>query len=118
MLGRCHLKGGDCPCSDGCDAERQLQHEIELCEGRLSGLRQQMNWLKAEPRTVKPAWNMPDKPNGNYSPVVYQDLHEWHPYWSEDETGDAVEFPDGLCWPFAEDTAYAEDWRRLGFEVV
>ena len=118
-LKRCRTNGGDCPCPAGqCEALGLLQTERRELTRRLETVDKKIAWLEHIPCTVKAGWVMPPKPDGDYFAAVIND-DGWHPHWySETEECDYVEITGEAAWPFVEETAYADDWVRLGFEII
>lgn len=120
MLKRCKNRGGDCPCRDGCQVVDLIYEEKRKLEKRQEVLNDLLQAARHKPCTVRSDWTMPPTPAGNYRAAVYNDGGEWLPHWtSKTEEDDYLDFPPGgFSWPFVEDTAYAEDWERLGFEII
>ena len=127
ILKRCRRKGGDCPCGGRpCEAVDAVEQAIEdergairLAESEIRRFESTLAWLNHEPCKVRSDWKMPDKPPGDYHATVCNEGEGWSPHWySETEDNDCIEISGDAAWPFVEQTAYAEDWEKLGFEVV
>lgn len=119
MTRRCRRKGGGCPCDPlECLAERELKRLRHDAAKQLGRIEHTLEWLNHEPSTVRDDWKRPEKPDGDYQLTVYQD-DAWYLHWhSETEDIDYIEITGDAAWPFVQDTAWAEDWERLGVAVV
>lgn len=79
-------------------------------------------------KTVKHNWKLPEHPKEPCSicgkvisiPYVYDTGDGWLLGWDcEDECGWDENFMEGEdAWPFVDDTAGIEDFRKLGFKYV
>lgn len=128
MAKRCRDVGGECPCISrlSCqarDAIRKERASIEDDRRELTRRERECDrlneWLDKKPATVREDWERPEKPEGDYRLCVHQDIDEWNPGWySETEDDDWIDIASDAAWPFVEDAAWADDWERLGFEVV
>ena len=75
-------------------------------------------WAMARPCRVRPDWQRPEKPQGDYYLCVHLD-DGWHLHWHSDtEAVDYIAVEGPPSWPFIEESAWPEDWEKLGIDVV
>lgn len=119
MAERCRNKGGDCPCGLYCQAESELARAKSDLSQQLRKVQHKLKWLRHKPCTVRANWVRPEPPEGDYTLSVINDGDGWVLHWySETEQKDYVEITGDASWPFNEETAWPDDWERLGVEVV
>lgn len=119
MAERCRNKGGDCPCGMYCKAETELARAESELSKQLRKVQHKLKWLRHKPCTVRDEWERPEPPEGDYTLTVINEGDGWCLHWySETEKEDYVEISGDAAWPFVEDTAWDEDWERLGVAVV
>ena len=116
MAKRCRLRGGDCTCNRDCEALLQLRILRINKSNELQRIVEAIQRLEAPYAQVVDGWQMPARPQGDYTAVAHFDLGEVSLGWSsETETDDWL---DMKCeWPFVEPIAYPDDFEKLGFEV-
>lgn len=115
MAKKCKRRGGDCPCDDTCQAMDLLQKEVANIQYHQRDLQFEIARLSTPPATWRDeaSRNCPDP--AFFHAVVHHTGDSWAWGW-EDEDGEFYEADSQ--WPWVEDFAYADDWRRQGFEVV
>ncbi len=119
MSSQCRNKGGSCNCSGYCRAEEELRRLKSRFEGLAVDVASRLRWLLHQPCTVKPDWERPEAPVGDYQLYVVDEGDGWQMHWySETEDVDYIEIRGEQAWPFVEEIAYTEDWERLGVEVA
>lgn len=120
MAKQCRKKGGSCDCDPhGCKVLGLANMAVLRAERTLKEAQSFATWVARKPCTVRPDWVRPEKPAGDYQLGVHNDGGEWHPHWgSFTELNDCIDIEGPSSWPFVEETACAEDWEKLGFEVV
>lgn len=118
MVRRCKRHGGDCPCDIHCLAESQLCCIQSDLKRELAEVERRLAWLRRRPCTVRDDWQRPEKPEGDYTLSVVNEGDGWCLHWySETEKVDYIAITGDATWPFVEDTAWPDDWERLGIEV-
>lgn len=119
MAKQCRRHGGECPCGTDCKAEMGLLRVKNRLQRELSNVDHKLKWLQRTPATVKAGWAKPEKPDGDYFLAVHFDSDEAILHWSSDtESVDFVEIVGEAAWPFNEETAWPDDFERLGVVVV
>lgn len=105
MVQQCKRQGCICGQSvNGCKAEAQLcllKHELE---NRLGSVDRMLKRLRTPPCTVRPDWQRPEKPEGDYHLAVHFDGDECYPHWiSNTESDDYIAIEGPSAWPFVAD---------------